>query len=70
MDGVVEARDEPFKRGAHGRSASESMAFLDGTNFSKIVDDNINEEDDYESRSVASLQSCGHSGAGSIDFDR
>ncbi|KAG0584027.1 hypothetical protein M758_3G180400 [Ceratodon purpureus] len=70
MDGVVDAPEAPSKRGTHRRSASESMAFLDGTNFSKMVDDNINEEDDYESRSVASMHSGGHSGGGSVDFDR
>lgn len=66
----MDAPEGAFKRGAHRRSASESMAFLDGTNFSKMVDDNITEEDDYESRSVASMHSGGHSGCGSVDFDR
>jgi hypothetical protein len=71
MDGVVEGSEGPLKRGAHRRSASESMAFLDGnTNFSKMVDDNGAEDDDYESRSVASMHSGGHSAAGSVDFDR
>lgn len=54
-----------LKRGAHRRSASESMAFMDGTNFAKMVDDNVTEED-HESRSVASI----HSECGSLDFDR
>lgn len=70
MEGVVDASEGPLKTGAHRRSASESMVFLDGnTNFSKMVDDNATEDDDYESRSVASMHSGGHSGAGSVDFD-
>lgn len=35
-----------------------------------MVDDNLTEDDDFESRSVASMHSGGHSGSGSIDFDR
>lgn len=77
MEGVVDAPEPTgtgaaFKRGAHRRSASESMAFLDGGNFSKMIDDagHGTEDDDYESRSVASMHSGGHSGAGSVDFDR
>lgn len=64
--GVVDAPESiSLKRGAHRRSASESMAFMDGTNFAKMVDDNVTEED-HESRSVASI----HSECGSLDFDR
>lgn len=63
----MDAPDGAFKRGAHRRSASESMAFLEShANFSKMVDENITEEEDYESRSVASM----HSRGGSLDFDR
>jgi len=43
-------------------------SFLDGnSSFSKMIED---EDDDFESRSVASLHSGGHSGAGSVDFDK
>jgi hypothetical protein len=68
MDEVVEGSEAGvFQRGAHRRSASESMAFLDGNaNFSKMVDENITEEEDFESRSGASI----HSNGGSVDFDR
>ena len=67
----MDAPEGPLKRGAHRRSASESMVFMDGnTNFSKMEDENVADEDDFESKSVASMHSGGHSGAGSVDFDR
>ena len=66
----MDAPEAPSTRDGHRRSSSESMVLLDGTNFSKMVDDNATEDDDYESRSVASLQSGGHSGTGSVDFDK
>jgi hypothetical protein len=68
IDELVDAPEGAFKRSlGHRRSASESMVFLDSnTNFPKVADENIMEEEDFDSQSAASM----HSRGGSLDFDR
>jgi hypothetical protein len=67
MDEILDVPEGLFKPGSHRRSASESMVFLDSnTNFPKVADENIMEEEDFDSQSAASM----HSRGGSLDFDR
>ncbi len=68
IDELVDTPEGAFKRSSgHRRSASESMVFLDSnTNFPKVADENIMEEEDFDSQSAASM----HSRGGSLDFDR
>jgi hypothetical protein len=67
VDELVDAPEGPFKRGSHRRSASESMVFLDGhTSLAKVADENITEDEEFDSQRTASM----HSRGGSSEFDR
>ncbi|CAK9857593.1 unnamed protein product [Sphagnum jensenii] len=67
VDELVDAPEGPFKRGSHRRSASESMVFLDGhTSLAKVADEDITEDEEFDSQRTASM----HSRGGSSEFDR